>query len=218
MGVSWSRRSFPFPKPWCTQIIISILAVFSDSTTTISIYCPSLKRYSLNLPCKTQGILFTHIFSLARENEVSCIKCLFFFFLHVIFLQIQRNRYALGQYKLIRGIESNCEMILELHFWLETALKCSFAVPPNICQLLMGTSHFALPAQLYFHWPSWEQPLSSLGIIQRMFSKKNSLCSQHWRFRLTFTVWVCLKSSRCWTLGQHQPWQVTLQWHRLAPY
>lgn len=97
------------------------------------------------------------------------------FFLHVIFLQIQRKRYVLGQYKLIRGIESNCEMILELHFWLETALKCSFSVPPNICQLLMGTSHFALPAQLYFHWPSWEQPLSSLGIIRRMISKKKLL-------------------------------------------
>lgn len=97
------------------------------------------------------------------------------FFLHVIFLQIQRKRYVLGQYKLIRGIESNCEMILELHFWLETALKRSFSVPPNICQLLMGTSHFALPAQLYFHWPSWEQPLSSLGIIRRMISKKNLL-------------------------------------------
>lgn len=97
------------------------------------------------------------------------------FFLHVIFLQIQRKRYVLGQYKLIRGIESNCEMILELHFWLETALKCSFSVPPNICQLLMGTSHFALPAQLYFHWPSREQPLSSLGIIRRMISKKKLL-------------------------------------------
>lgn len=97
------------------------------------------------------------------------------FFLHVIFLQIQRKRYVLGQYKLIRGIESNCEMILELHFWLETALKRSFSVPPNICQLLMGTSHFALPAQLYFHWPSWEQPLSSLGIIRRMISKKKLL-------------------------------------------
>lgn len=68
--------------------------------------------------------------------------------------------------KLIRGIESNCEMILELHVWLETALKCSFSMPPNNCQLPMGTSRFALPAQLYFfidllkssHSPPWGSP------------------------------------------------------------
>lgn len=95
--VSWGRRLLP--RPCCLMVITSILAVFSDSATAVSIYCTACKAALWAWLAKPRES-FSPIFPPWQEKMKSAVSSVF---LSLSCFCKHRNKYVLVTHSWSKG-------------------------------------------------------------------------------------------------------------------